>query len=204
MLLIVDYGAGNVKSVANAFGAAGADVEVSGAREKLERAERIVLPGVGAFGAAMDSLEARGLDRLLAKEVLENKKPFMGVCLGMQLLAKRGEEGGPRAGLGWIDGEVKKLSVPAGLKLPHVGWNDVSINHACPLFKGIRDGTSFYFVHSYHLKLTNEETVAASCEYGERFAAAVWQDNIFATQFHPEKSQNAGMAVLENFLDWRP
>ena len=203
---IIDYGRGNVRSVANALEHCGADTVVTADAKAIDDASHIVLPGVGAFGDAMAELNVRGLPEVLQRQVFEKGKPFLGICLGMQVLADRGLEHGAHEGLGWIAGEVVRLEPGAGaLKIPHMGWNEVAVHGAHPLFDGFRPhNLTFYFVHSYHYRAVNREVVLATCEYGLDFTAAVAKDNIVATQFHPEKSQDSGVELLENFVEWAP
>ena len=166
----------------------------------LGSATRIVLPGVGAFAEAMARLRARGLDEAMAEQVTGQGIPFLGICLGMQLLATRGTEVRETAGLGWIDGEVGLLDDRPGERIPHIGWNDVEPTADSPLFQGIAPERDFYFVHSYVLRPSRPEDVAALTPYGGGFVSAVHRDNVFGVQFHPEKSQQAGFAILRNFL----
>jgi len=204
MVVVVDYGICNVRSVVKALELVGATVRVSSVRRDLEEAERIVLPGVGAFEHGMTNLAARGLIEPLADQVLGKGKPFLGICLGMQLLARTSHEFGVHEGLGWLPATVMAFALEGeGLKVPHIGWTEVSLDRATPLFAGVSKAPSFYFVHSYHMVCDTTDLVAASAEYGVRFTAAVQRDNIFATQFHPEKSQDDGLRLLENFLQWQ-
>lgn len=196
---IVDYGSGNVRSVFNIFSSLHPDVRVSSAAGEMDEATHLVLPGVGAFGAAMEKIKHLGLIDSLERNVRERKKPFLGICVGMQVLAVRGHEYGTHDGLGWISGEVRKLNTH-GLSLPHIGWNNCELTGENPLFKGITREMDFYFVHSYHLAPGHPADVCAVCEYGEKFAAAVCKDNIYGVQFHPEKSQKAGRLLAQNFL----
>lgn len=203
MLVIVDYEMGNVRSVAKAFEMLGANVLISNKVDDIRKADHLVLPGVGAFGDGMKQLKKLGLIDVLTEEVLEKKKPFLGICLGMQLLAKDSQEFGQHKGLGWLDASVKAFDLKdKKLKVPHVGWNNIKLLKDHPLFKGLKQGSAFYFVHSYHMICENDEIVAATCDYGYDFDAIVAQDNIFATQFHPEKSQAVGLKMLENFINW--
>ena len=205
MIVVVDYGMGNIRSVSKAFEACGAAVLVSAKPEDLKKAERIVLPGVGAFGDSMGNLKRLGLIEPLREEVLVRKKPYFGICLGMQILAESGEEKGNHQGLGWLPGQTLAFSFKdSELKVPHIGWNDIKIIQDSPLWKGLGKKLDFYFVHSYHLTPGNPSDVAATCNYGYDFAAAVQRGNIFATQFHPEKSQEAGLQIIRNFLAWKP
>lgn len=203
MIVIVDYGMGNKQSVLNALTFLGVEAEISADPERVRRAERLILPGVGAFGAAMENLNRSGLREAMNEAVLTRGKPFLGICLGMQLVAGRGTEKGLFDGLGWIGGEVRLLSPESpDVKLPHVGWNDIEITFQHPLFQGLKKERAFYFVHSYGFCPDNPAHVTARCDYGGEFVAAVGRDNIFATQFHPEKSQKNGLTILENFADW--
>lgn len=201
---IVDYGMGNLMSMASAFDMLGADVSICRHPEDLGSCDRIVLPGVGAFDACMEALAREGFAEALAEQVLQQGKPFLGVCLGMQVLAKSSEEGGQHRGLGWIDAEVRRLA-PSDpkLRVPQIGWNDVDFPASSPLFRRIPALADFYFVHSYHMVCSDPENVEATCDYGGRVTAAVRQGNVFATQFHPEKSQTYGLQLLENFIDWQ-
>ncbi len=207
MITIIDYGMGNLHSVSKAVEAAGGDVIVSEKHEDIRAAEKIILPGVGAFGIGMQNLQKLDLIPVLHEEVIEKKKPLLGICLGMQLLAKDSEEHGHHKGLGFIEASVKKFTFPVEskeLKVPHVGWNEITIKKLDnPLLTKLPKKPTFYFVHSYYVTC-NENIVAATCDYGGEFTAAIWKDNIFATQFHPEKSQQIGLQVLENFIKWKP
>ena len=207
---LIDYGSGNLRSAEKALAraagslAGGHEVVVTDAPEVVARADRIVLPGVGAFSACMDALEERpGLMEAMGEAVAMRGRPFLGVCVGMQLLASRGLEFGPRAGLGWIAGEVRRIhSDDPALKVPHVGWNDVSaLPH--PLFDQAAS-SQMYFTHSYVFDAADPGSVIAGSDYGGRITAAVARGNIAGVQFHPEKSQGAGLALLARFLEWRP
>lgn len=202
---VIDYGAGNLHSVRHALELVGGEVIVTSRPDDLCDAERIVLPGVGAFGECAAGLRAAGFVEPLEEHVRRRGKPLLGICVGMQLLAREGHEMGVHPGLGWMPAVVRRLSSEAhGLKVPHVGWNDIEPIGDSPLFKGFRRGPTFYFTHSYHLALEDPSYEAAACGYGERFTAVVQWDNIVATQFHPEKSQDNGLTLLENFLSWAP
>jgi glutamine amidotransferase len=202
---IIDYGRGNLRSVANAVEYCGADAAVTADPQVIDDATHIILPGVGAFGDAMAALNATGLPPVLHRQAFEKGKPFLGVCLGMQLLAARGHEHGVHDGLGWIDGEVVRLQPgPDGLKVPHMGWNEIALTRSHPLFAGLRpQQLVFYFVHSYHFSAAGADAVIGTCRYGGPFAAVVGRDNIVGTQFHPEKSQDSGVELLQNFIKWR-
>jgi glutamine amidotransferase len=206
MIAIVDYGMGNVRSVHNALDSLGQQAVVSADPAALAAADRLILPGVGAFGDAMANLRSRGLVEVLSCEVLEKRKPFLGICLGLQLLAKSSTEHGRHEGLGWFNAEVVRFELSAdGLKIPHMGWNDVTPCQSHPLLAGLnQEQFVFYFVHSFHIVCRDAGDIAASCEYGYPFTAAVARENIFATQFHPEKSQDNGLQVLRNFVEWEP
>lgn len=205
MIAIIDYGMGNVRSLSNAVEFIGYDVLVTNDNGKIADAARIILPGVGAFGDAMAAIRDRGLDEILHREVLEKKKPMLGICLGLQLLGTSSEEHGHHEGLGWLDSRVVKFEAGPGLKLPHIGWNDIYYSDPGPLFAGLKDNErSFYFVHSFYMDCNNPADVLAECGYGVNFTAAIKHENILATQFHPEKSQDNGIQVLKNFLRWKP
>ena len=205
MIAIIDYGMGNVRSVYNAFDFIGEDVLITADPRKIANASRIVLPGVGAFGKAIDHLNKAGLVDILNKEVLEKGKPFLGICLGMQLLASDSSEHGFTKGLGLIPGHVRLFDLPdSNFKLPHMGWNDISLHRHHCFFNNLKEGQfSFYFVHSYHFIAEKQKDVLASCEYGANFCAVLAKENIIATQFHPEKSQDNGIQLLENFVNWK-
>lgn len=198
---IIDYGSGNVRSVYNILKSFHGDVKLSNDPADIENATHIVLPGVGAFGTAMAQVKAMPVFDELTRQILDKKKWFLGICVGMQILADEGFEHGHHQGLGWIGGSVKKLD-SKGLKLPHVGWNNFeTLNEQCPLFKGITSQMDFYYVHSYTFESKNMQHAAASCLYGSLFTPVVWKENMFGVQFHPEKSQKAGGLLLENFLN---
>lgn len=202
---IVDYGMGNLLSVCHAVERAGGEIKLCATAEELRSSERIILPGVGAFGDCMRNLRERGLIEILHKLVLEEKRPVLGICLGMQVMARKSFEGGEFPGLGWFEADVVKL-VPddPSLRVPQIGWNDVSFHRQNILFKGLPEKPDFYFVHSYYMRCDNPLNVLATCDYGGAVTAAVGRDNIAATQFHPEKSQDYGLQVIENFLSWQP
>ena len=205
MIAIVDYGLGNLFSVNKAFEMIGAEARVTSDFAMIRSADRIVSPGVGAFGDGMKFLRDKSIAAALNDAVIKNHKPFLGICLGLQLLADMGEEFGDHQGLGWIHGHVRKLNVEMqGLKIPHIGWNSVHAHSDDPLFRGIKADADFYFVHSYQLICRDAADLAATTEYGEPITAAVRRGNIFATQFHPEKSQDHGLKLLENFVAWNP
>ena len=198
MLVIIDYGMGNLRSVAKAFEALQVKSQISNQPDEIEAATRLVLPGVGAFGEGMANLRKLNLIELLTDKVKQGT-PFLGICLGMQMLAQSSTEGGLHQGLGWIEGQVDLLTSPSGkLKLPHVGWNEVEAAES-RLYRGLSTRPSFYFVHSYQL-ITQAALLVSRAEYGSSFVASLEQENLWGTQFHPEKSQKSGMQVLRNFL----
>jgi imidazole glycerol-phosphate synthase subunit HisH len=211
---IVDYGAGNLRSASKAFEravrtiAADLEVTVTSEPEIVRRATRIVLPGVGAFADCMAGLTAvKGMRAVLEERVINAGVPFLGICVGMQLMATEGREKGTHQGLGWIPGAVVRLEPQGGLKVPHMGWNTLSFTQAHPLLAGIADGEAglhAYFVHSYHLATDDPSTLYATAQYGQAVTACVGRDNMFGTQFHPEKSQTLGLQLIENFLGWSP
>lgn len=201
-IVIVDHGLCNVGSVRRAFEECGGRVHVSDDPSALAEASHIVLPGVGAFAAGMRELRAKGWDVALRKAVLDKSTPVLGICLGMQLLADRGYEGGEAHGLGLIPGEVTRMEAGAGERLPHVGWNDVTIERPSVLFKSIPAGTDFYFVHSFHLATRSREDQVARASYAGGIAAAVERGHVFGVQFHPEKSSKAGFQLIRNFLSF--
>lgn len=200
MIAIIDYGLGNLRSVAGAVKKVGFEPIVSSRIEDLQAANKLILPGVGAFGDGMKNLRERGLVEPLTEIVVRGKKPILGICLGAQLLAKSSEEFGHHEGLGWVDASVVKLTSEGGLRVPHVGWNDcIQVKHSA-LFEGVPQDALFYYVHSFHIACNDPELVIGECDYGMRVTAAVQHENIYATQFHPEKSQQYGLQLLKNFL----
>lgn len=196
---IIDYGSGNISSVYNIFKSFHDSVKVSSDAQDLNRATHLVLPGVGAFKAAVDKIRNIPTFDLLKDIVLNRKKMFLGICVGMQVLANEGHEHYFCKGLGWIPGSVRKIDAH-GLSLPHVGWNNIRVVKEDAFLKEIENSIDFYYVHSYHFKPDNKDEVIASSVYGEEFAAIVKKDNIYGVQFHPEKSQKAGVKLLKNFL----
>ncbi len=211
---IVDYGAGNLRSAAKAFERAvrtldaETTVTVTSDPDSVRRADRIVLPGVGAFADCMAGLSAlSGMREALDERVLGGGVPFLGICVGMQLMAGEGREKGVWPGLGWIEGAVARLEPQGGLKVPHMGWNTLRFTQPHPLLAGIADGDDglhAYFVHSYHFVPADPAHLYATAAYGETVTACVGRDNLFGTQFHPEKSQALGLKLIENFLRWTP
>lgn len=212
VVAIIDYGSGNLRSAAKAFERAVADaglshrILVTAEAEAVRGADRIVLPGVGAFADCKAGLDALpGMIEVLTERVIRGGRPFMGICVGMQLMASWGREHGDHQGLNWIPGEVVAMQ-PAdpALKIPHMGWNELTIRRTHPLFDGLDDGGHAYFVHSYRYVPADSQHVLATVEYGGLIAAVIGRDNLVGTQFHPEKSQATGLAVITNFLRWRP
>lgn len=200
-IVIIDYGMSNLGSITRALEECDADVLVSDNPEDLKKAEKIVLPGVGAFGDGMKSLNEKGWTKIIKEEVLGNKIPILGICLGMQLLASKGYEGGEFEGLNLIEGEVVKFIPVNNERIPHVGWNEIMKTKENALFEGIKDNSDFYFVHSYHFKTKNEKDIISTTPYCGTFVSAVNKENIFGTQFHPEKSIPLGFQVLKNFIN---
>ena len=194
-IAIIDYGVGNLKSVSNALRYLGCESVITADPQELERADGVILPGVVAFPDAADKLRAAGLDQTVITQ--GQKKPVLGICLGMQLLLERGEEVRPCPGLGVVQGVCAKI--PTQEKLPHIGWNTLTFSHDSPLFQGLDQGTSVYFVHSFSAQDTSEAQVIATTDYGIPVTAAVQNGNFFGCQFHPEKSGDAGLHILRNF-----
>ncbi len=202
MLVIVDYGVGNLFSLISSLKSIGENPIVTGDKAIISNADKIILPGVGAFEDAIKKLKETGLDKIIIQKAKDGT-PIMGICLGMQLLFQRSFEYGIHKGLGLIKGDIVPFrdNIPKELKIPHIGWNALyNLKENCPIFKYVKENEYVYFVHSYYAKL---DTVArcATCEYGEEYTAAVWQDNIFACQFHPEKSGNTGLNILRGFCE---
>lgn len=198
MIAIIDYDAGNIRSVENAFNYIGQETVVTRDRDTILNADKVVLPGVGSFGDAMDKLKKYSLVGTI-EEVCSKKTPFIGICLGLQLLFKSSDESKGVSGLGILDGEVLRIPDAPGLKIPHIGWNSLDIVPDGRLFKDISNQAYVYFVHSYYLKAREEAIVKASTEYGCHIHASVEKDNVFACQFHPEKSGDVGLKILSNF-----
>ncbi len=210
-VVIIDYGSGNLRSAGKAFERAAADlgleVLVSGQPEDLIAASHIVLPGVGSFADCKQGLiSLPGMVEALCQAVIFEAKPFLGICVGMQLLADLGFEHGQHKGLAWIEGEVSALArSDKNLKIPHMGWNDLQIRASDhPFFTGVQEGSDVYFVHSYEFKCVNPDDCLASVDYGGPIAAVIGRENVIGTQFHPEKSQATGLKLITNFLKWRP
>lgn len=198
MIAIIDYDAGNIKSVEKALASLGQEVWITRDRERILNADRVILPGVGAFGDAMEHLKEYELVDVI-HEVVEQKIPLLGICLGLQLLFERSDEAPGVQGLGILKGEILKIPGQEGLKIPHMGWNSLKLQNEGRLFRGIPDNSYVYFVHSYYLKAEEEQIVKATAHYGTRIHASVEQGNVFACQFHPEKSGDVGLHILKNF-----
>jgi glutamine amidotransferase len=214
-VVIVDYGSGNLHSVAKAFERAACErgtaqpIAVTADPDAVRSADRIVLPGVGAFADCRRGLDAvAGMMEALEEGVCRRGKPFLGICVGMQLMAERGREYTVTDGMGWIRGEVCRINpVDPALKIPHMGWNTIDVHRSHPLLDGIPlggDGLHAYFVHSFHLQVVDPADLVADCDYGGSVTALVGRDNYAGTQFHPEKSQKLGLALIANFLKWKP
>ena len=199
MIAIIDYDAGNIKSVEKALKYLGEDAVITRDREEILSADKVILPGVGAFGDAMYNLKKYGLDEVL-REVAKRQIPLLGICLGLQLLFERSDETPGVEGLGILKGEILRIPDCPGLKIPHMGWNSLNLQNDGRLFKDLPEEPYVYFVHSYYLVADEEGDVAATANYGMDFHAAVWRDNVFACQFHPEKSSEVGLKILKNFI----
>ncbi len=209
MLSIVDYGMGNLRSVAKAFEHLGCSARITRTAGDIEQADRLVVPGVGAFADAMAALNSRGLVEPILS-FIDSGKPVLGICLGLQLFFEVSYEDGQHQGLGVWPGRCIRFDFSdhpqsGNLKIPHMGWNTIATQSDCPLFKGLPEGSYVYFVHSYYVVPGQQEISAALTEYGPvTFTSAAWKDNVFATQFHPEKSQRVGLEMLQNFIDYQP
>ena len=200
MVAIIDYDAGNIKSVEKALLHLGEEVIITRDREQILNSDKVILPGVGAFGDAMEKLRSYGLDKVIY-EVVERKIPFLGICLGLQLLFEKSDETPGVKGLGILPGEILRIPDKEGIKIPHMGWNSVKIKENARIFKDVPQDSYVYFVHSYYLKAGREEDVAATTEYSTLIHAAVEHGNVFACQFHPEKSSEIGLKILKNFVE---
>lgn len=200
MIAIIDYNAGNLQSVYKAFKHIGCDCFITRDRDEIMNADGAVLPGVGSFGDTVDTLGEFGIKQVVI-DYIKSGKPFLGICLGLQLLFPHSEESPGAEGLGIFEGEIKRIPDGEGLKIPHMGWNSLTVNPNSRLLRGIEENPYVYFVHSYYLDAADKEIVAAQTEYGVKIDAAVEKDNVFATQFHPEKSGELGLTILKNFAE---
>ena len=194
---VLDYGSGNVASVYNLINRLGYDIKVSNKVEDIKKSSHLILPGVGAFGSSIEKIKNNISIELLSDEVKVKKKPFLGICVGMQVLAEKGLEFGSHEGLGWIEGTVEKINAKV---LPHVGWNNIEMKKNSPIFSNIKNASDFYFVNSYALKVKDNNIIIAETTYENTFCSAVQKENIFGVQFHPEKSQKVGQDIIDNFL----
>lgn len=199
MIAIIDYDAGNIKSVEKALLALGEEVIVTSDARQILEADGVILPGVGAFGDAMEKLKDYGLVEVI-HQVVEKKTPFLGICLGLQLLFESSEESPGVKGLGILEGQIVRIPDGEGIKVPHIGWNSLTYPNKGRLFEGIAENSYVYFVHSYYLRAKEESIVTAATEYGTYIHASVEKDNVFACQFHPEKSSDVGLTILKNFI----
>ena len=202
MIGVIDYGMGNLGSVVNALRYLEQDVRLIERREEADRCDALILPGVGAFGDCMEHLEAHGFVELI-REWVAAGRPLMGICLGLQALFAASEESPGVAGLSLFEGTVKRFDLPADLKVPQIGWNRVeAVQPDCPMFTGIETNAHFYLVHSFYVDTPDSGLIAGKTNYGIDYCSCIWRDNVFATQFHPEKSQAVGLQMLKNFADW--
>jgi glutamine amidotransferase len=199
-IAIVDYGMANLRSVQKALEHVGFSAVITGDPHEVARADKVILPGVGAFCDGMAKLNQSGLTPLILEHV-KRGRPILGICLGLQFLFTRGHEDGVHQGMNLFEGDVIRFAHQPGLKIPHMGWNQLRLNRDCPIFRGVREGDSVYFVHSYHAVPKDRDLIAAETDYPTPFVSAIWRDNVFATQFHPEKSQRVGLTILKNFAE---
>ena len=201
MIAIIDFDAGNIKSVEKAMQYLGQDVKITRDKDEILASDHVILPGVGAFGDAMGKIRDYGLESVI-HDVVDRGTPFLGICLGLQLMFESSDETPGVSGLGLLPGKILRIPDKEGLKIPHMGWNSLKIRQEAKLFKGVKDGSYVYFVHSYYLKAANESDVAATTEYSVKIDASVEHNNIFACQFHPEKSSAVGLKILKNFVEF--
>lgn len=200
MIAIIDYDAGNIKSVEKALLHLGQEVVITRDREEILHADKVILPGVGAFGDAMGKIRQYGLEEVI-HEVVDKNTPFLGICLGLQVMFERSDETPGVKGLGLLKGEIKRIPDQPGLKIPHMGWNSLNLHNNGRLFRGLPEESYVYFVHSYYLEAEDESIVTATTEYSTHIHASVEQGNLFACQFHPEKSSDVGLQILKNFVE---
>ena len=201
VIAIINYGLGNLSSVAGAIERLGYKYIITNKKEEIRNSDKFILPGVGAFAEGMQNIKNLELDKILNEVVLEHKKPILGICLGFHMMAHEGFEFGHHAGLGWLEASVIKFEIDKNLRLPHVGWNDLFMVRESKLFYNIPEDALFYYVHSYHMKCKMKEIVTGECLYGERFTSTIENNNVYGTQFHPEKSQKWGLQLLRNFVE---
>lgn len=201
MVVIIDYKSGNTRSVYNAINSLEVNVKISSNINDIKKSSAIILPGVGSYNQCMELLKKNGLIDVLYEEVIVNKKLFLGICVGMQILSDFGLENKKTNGLGWISGEVKKIKVSEKYVLPHMGWNNLFIKKESLLLKNLINYPTFYFVHSFAINPKEKNLITSTCEYGDQIVSSIEKDNIFAVQFHPEKSQHNGLTLLKNFLE---
>ncbi len=199
-IAIIDYGMGNLRSVQKGFERVGHQAVVTSDPAQVAAAQKVVLPGVGAFEECIAELRRRNLVKSV-REAIDAGKPFLGICLGLQLLFDVGYENGRHEGLGILPGEVVRFDLPKGYAVPHMGWNQLTIRRPAPILDGIAEGTYVYFVHSYYVVPKDAQVIATETDYGKPFCSMIWRDNVFATQFHPEKSQSEGLRILRNFAE---
>lgn len=200
LIAIIDYDAGNIKSVEKAFQSFGEEITITRDHQTILQADKVILPGVGAFGAAMELIKHYELDKVI-KQVVDRGTPFLGICLGLQLLFESSDEAPGIEGLNLLPGKILKIPAAEGMKIPHMGWNELNIAGDAALFKGVTNHSYVYFVHSYYLKASDPDIVKAETHYGTSIHAAVEKDNIYACQFHPEKSSSDGLQILKNFAN---
>ncbi|MEO0529512.1 MAG: imidazole glycerol phosphate synthase subunit HisH [Planctomycetota bacterium] len=200
MIAIIDFGLGNLRSVQKALEKVGHAATITDDPASIATSERVILPGVGASADGLAAIRARGFEEPL-KDFIASGRPFLGICLGLQMLFEWTYEDGEHRGLGVLPGKVVRFDIASDLKVPHMGWNQVQYAHRPPIFKGIEEDAYFYFVHSYHVVTDDESIIATETDYGGPFCSSVWRDNVYATQFHPEKSQAVGLRLLKNFAE---
>lgn len=203
MIALVNYGMGNLRSVQKGLERVGHEAIITDDPQVVAKSERVILPGVGASADALQAVRMRGLEDPI-KEFVSSGRPFLGICLGLQLLFETSYEDGEHLGLGILPGKVVPFDIDPTLKVPHMGWNQVHFKHKAPIYDGIADQAHFYFVHGYHVETPDESIIATVTDYGGQFCSSVWRDNLFATQFHPEKSQTLGLQILKNFAELVP
>jgi len=202
LITIIDYGAGNIGSVYKAFKYLGEDIKITNDKQDILAAKALILPGVGAFEDAMNNLNSKEMVQTI-KEFIKTGKPFLAICLGLQVLFDGSEEGNPIDGFKLFEGTIKRIPANLGLKVPHIGWNKLEITNGCPMYKDFNEEIFVYFVHSYYLKAKDQKIVSGRTRYGIEIDASIYSDNVYATQFHPEKSGKTGLKMLKNFIETR-